>query len=50
MARRKVNKRTKKFVDEKGNKGSDPLTDNWKGRIFIADPERSEIAKKMGVK
>ena len=26
------------------------LTDNWKGKIIILDVERSEIAKKLGIK
>ena len=26
------------------------LTDSWKGRIYIVDPEKSEIAKKLGLK
>ena len=50
MAKRKVNKRTKKFVDEKGKGGSDPLTDNWKGRIYITDPEHSFVAQQIGIK
>lgn len=49
---RKVCKKCKIFV--KGNecpicKGS-KFSDNWKGRIFILDADRSEIAKKIGVK
>ena len=23
---------------------------NWQGRIYIADPEKSDIAKKIGIK
>jgi len=30
----------------KGNQ----FSESWKGRIFIADPEKSEIAQKMGIK
>ena len=30
-------------------KGSD-FTDNWKGRIYIVDANKSEIANKIGVK
>lgn len=26
------------------------LTKDWKGRIFIVDPEKSELAKKIGIK
>lgn len=48
---RKVCKSCKIFV--KGNicplcKGTN-LSDNWKGRVFILDAEKSEIAKKIGV-
>ena len=48
---RKVCKKCKLFVEGqvcpicKGNQ----FSENWKGRIFIADPERSEIAKKIKV-
>ena len=30
-------------------KGSD-FTDNWKGRIFVVDANKSEIANKVGIK
>ncbi|MCD4759672.1 DNA-directed RNA polymerase subunit E'' [archaeon] len=30
----------------KGNK----FSDSWKGRLFIMDPEKSEIAKRVGLK
>lgn len=30
-------------------KGSN-FTDNWKGRISLINPEKSEIAKKVGLK
>ena len=26
------------------------LTDSWRGKIFISDPEKSEIAKILGIK
>ena len=48
---RKVCKKCKLFVDGpvcpvcKGNH----FSENWKGRIYIADAERSEIAKKVGM-
>jgi len=29
---------------------SNQLTDTWKGKIIVLDPEKSEIAKKIGVK
>ena len=25
------------------------LTKDWKGRVYIADPEKSELAKKLGI-
>ncbi len=49
MAKRKVSKITKKFVGEDYS-GDDPLTDNWKGRIYIADAGRSFVAGKLGIK
>ncbi len=50
--KRKVCKKCKIFV--KGNtcplcNGSE-FSDNWSGRIFILNPEKSEIAKKIDVK
>ena len=48
---KKVCKKCKLFVDGqvcpicKGNQ----FSENWKGRVFIADPENSEIAKKIEV-
>lgn len=52
MVKKKACKNCKIFV--KGSecplcKSSD-LTTSWKGRIIIFDTEKSEIAKKMGVK
>lgn len=29
----------------KGNQ----FSDHWKGRMFIADPNKSEVAKKVGI-
>ncbi|MBS3064011.1 MAG: DNA-directed RNA polymerase, subunit E'' [DPANN group archaeon] len=26
------------------------LTENWKGRVIVIEPENSDIAKKMGIK
>lgn len=48
---RKVCKSCKIFV--KGStcplcKGTN-FSDNWKGRVFILDAEKSEIAKKIGI-
>lgn len=47
--KRKVNKLTRKFV-EPGKEGDGPLTESWMGRIFVLNPEKSEIAKKVGFK
>ena len=49
---RKVCKKCRLFVEGatcpicSGNQ----FGDNWKGRIYIADPNRSEIAQKVGLK
>ena len=49
---KKACKSCKIFVEKevcpicKGNQ----FSDNWKGRIFILDFERSEIAKKLNIK
>lgn len=52
MAKKKACKNCKIFA--KGNKcplcGSADLTTSWKGRIVVVDPEKSEIAKKLGIK
>ena len=47
---KKVCRKCRLFVD--GSvcplcKGSN-FTDNWKGRIVVTDPNKSEIAKKLG--
>lgn len=43
-----------KQIYEEGNKcpkcGSKESTDNFKGRIFISNPEKSEIAQKLDIK
>lgn len=48
---KKVCLKCKLFVD--GNKcpicNGNQFSDNWKGRIFIMDPNKSEIAKKISV-
>lgn len=52
MAKKKVCKKCKIFVDGpecpicKGNQ----FSTNWQGRITILDPEKSAIAKKIGIK
>lgn len=52
MVKKKACKSCKIFV--KGGKcqlcGSADLTTSWKGRIVIEDSEKSEIAKKLGIK
>jgi DNA-directed RNA polymerase subunit E" len=30
--------------------GSEDLTENWRGVILIVDPEKSEVAKQLGIK
>ena len=29
---------------------SSQLSESWKGKIFVSDPEKSEIAKILGIK
>lgn len=52
MAKKKACKSCKIFV--KGNEcplcKSTDLTSSWKGRIVIFDPNKSEIAQKLGIK
>jgi len=49
---KKVCKTCKIFVD--GNVcpicKNNQFSENWKGRVVIIDPEKSEIAQKMGFK
>lgn len=51
MAKKKVCKKCKLFVEGgecpicKGNQ----FSSNWQGRIHIADPNKSDIAKKIGI-
>lgn len=50
--KREVCKKTKKFVDDPNFKDYKPpagTTSNWQGRIYVVDPEKSEIAKIMGL-
>ena len=48
---RKVCKECKMFVekDKCPNDNNEKFTDNWKGRIFIIDINKSEVAKKIGI-
>lgn len=50
--KREVCRRTKKFMDDPNFKDHKPAagtTTNWKGRIYVANPEKSDIAKAMGL-
>ncbi len=51
MVKKKVCKSCKIFV--KGSEcplcKSTELTTSWKGRVIIVDPNKSEVAKKMGI-
>ena len=48
---KKVCRECKMFVEgpKCPNDHSEKFTDNWKGRIFIIDANKSEIAKKVGI-
>ena len=52
MAKRKVCKKCKLFVE--GNEcpicHGNQFSTNWQGRIYIVDPNKSAIAKKIGIK
>lgn len=50
-SRREVCKKTKKFMDDthhKDHKAPEGTTTSWKGRIFVINSEKSDIAKIMG--
>lgn len=50
-AKKKVCKKCRIFTSEDKCpvcKGTD-FSSNWKGRMVIEDPEKSEIAKKLGI-
>ncbi|MBD3263376.1 DNA-directed RNA polymerase subunit E'' [Candidatus Woesearchaeota archaeon] len=51
MAKKKACKICKKLVrgDKCPHHPDAKLVDNWKGRVIILDPEKSEIAKKLEV-
>ncbi|MBI5398544.1 DNA-directed RNA polymerase subunit E'' [Candidatus Woesearchaeota archaeon] len=51
MSKKKVCKNCKMFVEgsECPNCKDNKFTNTWQGRIFIASPEKSHIAKKIGV-
>ena len=48
---RKVCKRCKLFVNESEcpECKTSSFSTNWQGRLFIADPEKSFIAKQVGI-
>lgn len=52
MAKSKVCKKCKMFVDGSScaGCGGNKFSTNWQGRISIIDPEKSDIAKKLGIK
>lgn len=48
---RKVCKKTKKFLDDpnfEDHKPKSGTSTNWKGRIYVMEPDKSFIAKQMG--
>ena len=50
-SKREVCKKTKKFMDDqnfKNHKADQGTTTSWQGRVFVIDPEKSEIAEVMG--
>lgn len=50
--KREVCRKSKKFMDDphfKENKAPGGTTTNWQGRIFIVNPDKSDIAKQMGL-
>jgi RNA polymerase subunit RPABC4/transcription elongation factor Spt4 len=52
VVKREVCKKTKKFMDDpnfKGHKADQGTTTSWHGRIYVVDPNKSEIAKIMGL-
>ncbi|MFP4567400.1 MAG: DNA-directed RNA polymerase subunit E'' [Candidatus Woesearchaeota archaeon] len=50
--KREVCRKTKKFLDDPNFKDYKPpggTTTNWQGRIYVVNPEKSDIAKIMGL-
>jgi DNA-directed RNA polymerase subunit E" len=49
---RKVCKKCGLFVekDKCPNDGTESFSDNWKGRLFVFDANKSEIAQKLDIK
>ncbi|HIH11269.1 TPA: DNA-directed RNA polymerase subunit E'' [Candidatus Woesearchaeota archaeon] len=52
MAKKKICRICKRFVEEDicPTCKTSSFTDTWKGRLYVADPEHSEIAQKIGHK
>ena len=52
MTKKKVCKKCKMFVDgsECPNCHGNQFTTNWQGRLNILNPEKSDVAKKIGIK
>lgn len=51
-AKREVCKKTKKFMDDPNFKDHNPVngvTNNWQGRVYILNPEKSDISSIIGV-
>lgn len=49
--KREVCKKTKKFMDDPNHKEHQAIngtTTSWQGRVFVLNPEKSDIAKIMG--
>lgn len=52
-SKRKVCKKTKKFLDDpnfKDHKPTSGTSTSWKGRVYVMNPKKSFIAKQMGLK
>lgn len=50
--KREVDRKTKRFMDDpnlKDKNSTTGTTTNWQGRIFVVNPEKSDIAKIMGL-
>lgn len=52
MAKKKVCRVCKMFVDEDAcpSCGTSSFSNNWQGRLFVSDANRSQIAQKIGLK
>jgi len=54
MAKKLASKTSRLLLDEteirKKELNKDDFSSTWQGRIFVIDPEKSEIAKKLNIK